>query len=330
MDIGKLKKNLKSSKYFGKSYAKLKAVRDELRHRHRLHGKYNFEDRSKGNDKLCIVLAGYKEYLYPAVLGRLKKYAPSDMDICMMTSGLYSADISKRCAENGWSYLSTKKNNVSLIQNIAIHLHPKAEYIFKLDEDIFITEGYFENMIRAYHHAEKGDYEPGVIAPLIPLNSYGNVRVLEKFGLYTKYEEMFEKPKYSFSPDKQLYINPEVAKFFWGGGGYVLPIDEMNHRVSSEPLEERGCTVRFNIGAIMFTRLFWNQFDQFPIKLGGSIGGNIGRDERDLCAYCMNDSHPIVVSENVVVGHFSFMPQNSAMKEYYLSHQEIFLPPDDL
>ena len=36
-------------------------------------GKYIFENRSKDNSKLCIVLAGYKEYLYPAVLGRIKR-----------------------------------------------------------------------------------------------------------------------------------------------------------------------------------------------------------------------------------------------------------------
>ena len=105
-----------------------------------------------------------------------------------------------------------------LIQNLAIHLHPKADYIFKLDEDIFITEGYFENMLRAYHHAEEGDYIPGVLAPLIPINGYGNVRILEKMGLVDVYTVLFEKPKMCHGQDRLLESSPEAARFFWGGG----------------------------------------------------------------------------------------------------------------
>lgn len=329
MDIGKLKKDLKSSKYFGGAYARLRAARNEIRRRYRLHGKYTFEDRAKGSDRLCIVLAGYKEYLYPAVLGRLKKFAPPDMDICMMSSGLYSQELSRRCAENGWSYLSTKNNNVSLIQNIAIHLHPQAVYIFKLDEDIFITEGYFENMLRAYRHAEEGDYEPGVMAPILPINSYGNLRVLEKFDLVETYAKRFEKPKYAFDANKMFYKNPEVAKFFWGEGGYVPSIDEMNKTVSEEPLVEHACAVKFSIGAIMFTREFWEGFGQYPVTLLGGSGGNMAIDERAIIIYSFIESRPLMVTDNVIAGHLAYTPQNAAMKEYYLSHKEKFLPPEN-
>lgn len=327
MDIGKIKTQLKNSKTFGPLYECLKSKKTEWQRRSRLRGNYTFEDRSKGSDRLCIVLAGYKEYLYPAVFGRLEKYAPTDMDICIMTSGIYSEKMSKRCADKGWSYLSTKRNNVSLIQNIAIHLHSKAEYIFKLDEDIFITEGYFENILRAYHHAAEGDYEPGVIAPLIPINPYGNVRVLEKFGLIDIYTKLFEKPKYLCDWDAQYHANPQAAKFFWGEGGYVPSIDNMNRRVVREPIEEYPCAVRFSIGAIMFTRGFWDAFGTFSIPLKSGFGGNMGSDETEICAYCMNNSRPIMVSENVLVGHLGYLPQNAAMREYYLNHQKRFMPP---
>ena len=330
MDLGKLKRQFRESETWGPLYGQLKAAYDEARRRNRLRGRYVFEDRAKGSDRLCIVLAGYKEYLYPAVLGRLQKYAPADMDICIMTSGLYSESMSERCKENGWSYLSTKKNNVSLVQNIAIHLFPKAEYIFKLDEDIFITEGYFENMLRAYHHAEGGNYIPGVMAPLIPINSYGNVRVLEKFGQLETYTKLFEKPKYSHTSEHQVYCNPDVALFFWGKDGHVASIDEMNRQVSSEPLEECACAVQFSIGAILFTRKFWDGLGQFPVALLGGYGGNIGRDEKAINHYCNARSLPLMVSENVLVGHLSYMPQNTTMKDYYMSHQEMFLPPKNV
>ena len=303
MDIGKLKKQLKESQTFGPVYRWMKRARNELCRQGRLRGRYVFEDRAKGSDRLCIVLAGYKEYLYPAVLGRLQKYAPADMDICIMTSGLYSESMSERCKENGWSYLSTKKNNVSLVQNIAIHLFPKAEYIFKLDEDIFITEGYFENMLRAYHHAEGGNYIPGVMAPLIPINSYGNVRVLEKFGQLETYTKLFEKPKYSCDLHKKFYSIAETAKFFWGEGGYIPSIDEMNRCVTAEPLEERPCAVQFSIGAILFTRALWEDMGYYPVS--GWI--NIAGDEKNLCSFCCLSSHPLMVSENVLVGHMSYL-----------------------
>lgn len=328
MDIGTIKKKLKTSSSFGPTYRKLKGLRDELQYRHRIHGKYVFEDRAKGSDRLCIVLAGYKEYLYPAVMGRLKKYTPADMDVCIMTSGLYSEDAAKLCADNDWSYLSTKKNNVSLIQNIAIHLFPKAEYIFKLDEDIFITEGYFENMLRAYHHAEGGDYEPGIIAPIIPINPYGHLRVLEKFNQLETYIKLFEKPKYSCDFGKEFYKNPNAAKFFWGEGSYLPTIDEMNGRLSREPLQELPCAVRFSIGAIVFKRDFWELFGRYPVPLFGLFGGNVGTDETCICSFCLLHSRPVMVTENVVVGHLSFIPQNAVMKDYYLKHPEKFMPPN--
>lgn len=316
----KLKMRLKASRFFSPIYERLKKLRDEISRRQKLHGKYKFEDRSVGSNRLCIVLAGYKEYLYPAVMGRLKKHAPPDMDVCILTSGLYSKTVSDLCADNGWSYLSTKRNNVSLIQNIAINLYPKAEYIFKLDEDIFITQGYFENMIRAYRHAEEGDYFPGVLAPLIPINGYGNVRILQKTDFVDTYTELFEKPKIYLGRERLVESSAEAAQFFWGGVS-MPSIDEMNARFSKESLDERPCAIRFSIGAILFKRSFWNDMKMFPVGKGSSMGA----DELHLCISCCSMSRPLMVSENVVVGHFSFGGQNKAMKEYYMQHKELFL-----
>ena len=183
-------------------------------------------------------------------------------------------------------------------------------------------------MIRAYHRVEEGDHDPGFIAPIIPLNPYGNVRVLKKYGLIETYTDLFEQPKYSFDARMQLYMNPDVARFFWGEGGYVPTIDEMNRDASREPLRERPCAVRFAIGAIMFKRDFWEFFGQYPVPVAGFFGRNIAGDEIRLCSFCVIQSRPAMVTENVVVGHLAFMPQNAAMKEYYMDHPERFLPPE--
>lgn len=320
MNLNQLRKTVKSSKLF----AKCKQLYYAACMKYRQWGRYTFVDRSKHTDRLCIILAGYKEYLYPSVLGRIERYAPKDMDICVLTAGITSETLLKWCERCGWSYLSTKRNNVSLILNIAIRLHPSAKYIYKLDEDIFITQNYFENMMRAYQHAREGDYTPGVIAPLIPVNGYGHLRVLEKLHLREEYASIFGQPKHDAGDDYPVVADARAARFFWGEGGLVPPIDEMNKRFSKEPLTEYPCAVKFSIGAILFSRETWLDMKMFPV----SILRNLGMDERRLCSYCCIESRPIMVSENVLVGHFGFQYQTQEMKEYFNSHREVFMLSD--
>ena len=48
-------------------------------------GTHDFIDRSKGYEKLCIILAGYKPTLWEDVFGRLAAFIPDDIDVCIMT-----------------------------------------------------------------------------------------------------------------------------------------------------------------------------------------------------------------------------------------------------
>lgn len=174
---------------------KKQVVRNHERKKN-LSGKFIFTNRSTASDKLCIVLAGYKNFLIPTVMVRLKKFAPNDIDICIITSGKWSEEINLLCKENNWSYLSTKRNNVSLAQNIAINLHKSAKYIFKLDEDIFITKNYFSKLLTAYQMSKDTTYyNCGVMAPTIPINGFGHVRILEHFNLVNFYHKTFGQLK---------------------------------------------------------------------------------------------------------------------------------------
>lgn len=296
-------------------YSNLKSIKDKQIEKRNFNYHGQFINRAHGSKYLCVILAGYKEYLYSPVFSRIEKYRMADMDICVVSSGKYSETLSDICSSNGWSYLSTKENNVSLVQNVAIKLHPHAEYIFKLDEDIFITEGYFEKMIKAYDHASTGKFIPGVIAPLIPVNGYGHVRILEKLGLVEEYTKRFGELKYAAGIDRPIENSAEVAKFFWGENDIIPSIDEINHRFSTEPIEEHAAPVRFSIGAILFTRQFWKEMGGYQVSKDPMI--MMGKDEREICTYCTLKSRPIMISENICVGHFSFGPQNTAMKEFF-------------
>lgn len=315
------KKWVKNNKYLNPLYIRLKNLKDEKELARRLSYNGIFEDRSKGKKKLCLMLAGYKPYLYEYVFGRMKEYLDNDIDVCIITSGLYSSDIKQMCEDNEWSYLSTRENNVSLVQNVAISKHPKAEVIFKLDEDILITKGYFSKLYKAYEHCLESKFKPGIVAPILPINGFSHYMILEKYGLLKEYEELFEKPMCITLPDRKIENDPNVAKFFWGEGGYVPHIDLMNITFENDTVTEVVCPIKFSIGAILMPRTTWEDMGYFSVNLKQTA---LGADERELCSFCLLHSRPIMVSKNIVVGHFSFGKQTQGMIEYLKVHPEMF------
>ena len=107
----------------------------------------------------------------------------------------------------------------------------------------------------------------------------------------------------------------------WGETEETLrDIDELDKQFAEQEFEYTICPIRFSIGAILFSRKFWEDIGR--LKVG--IGNNMGKDEEQICEYCMMQSRAIIVSENTIVGHFSYGPQTSEMKKYYESHRDIF------
>lgn len=290
--------------------------------------KFDFIDRSKGADKLCIVLAGYKEPLWEEVFGRLARFVPADVDVCVMTSGLVSEPLKSIAEQYGWSYLSTDVNHLSQVQNLAIEVHPKAQWIYKIDEDMFLTEGFFEKLLEAYRHTEdETPYEPAFVSPLINVNCYGHLRLLEKTGLTDDFAATgLTRMKYTdgLNHDNDVLENPAVARYMWGETREELrDIDALSAAFSREPLTISICPIRFSIGAILFTRKAWDEFGRFPLTFVGSSYG-IGDDEEHICHYAMFTGRVIVVCENNLVGHLGYGPQTKEMIEYYLGHKDQF------
>ena len=105
----------------------LKRIKNKLEINQKTRGKYIFEDRKKDYKKMCIVLAGYKQFSYDIVFKRIKKFIPKEIEVCIVSSGKYDEKLSEIAENNDWSYLSIKRNCVTLAQNIAITLFNKAE-----------------------------------------------------------------------------------------------------------------------------------------------------------------------------------------------------------
>ena len=285
--------------------------------------RYKFEDRSKGSKTLCIILSGYKEFLWDKVFERIERFSNDEMDICIVSSGLYSNRLSEIAKRNNWSYISTKKNSVCLAQNMALKLFPNADYIYKLDEDIFITKNYFKALKETYDEVqENGDYHVGFVAPLIPINGYGHLNLLKKLDLVDYYNEHFEKAVYAAGPDRMIENNAEVAKFFWGGDeeGKFPHIDDLDEFLNNSSFSYSSCPVKFSIGAILFHRKLWEEMPYFRVD----ITKGMGVDERQICSHCVLASKAMIISENTCVGHLSFGMQNEGMKKYFEEHPERF------
>src|SRR5574344_659207 len=247
--IQKLEKNKTVQKY-GRKFRKYSF---EKRKNRAVRGKYTFINRQKKQKKLCIILAGYKDIIWNDVESRLIKYIPKDVDVCLMTSGKYSEKLSSTAAKNKWSYLSTKENKVTLIQNIAISLFPNAELIYKLDEDIFITKDFFKNLETTYYEVENNNslYDVGFVSCLLNVNGFSYITLLDEFGLRKDYEKKFGRARYICGCfDDAILKNGEAAKYMWGSSDDRLKdIDSLSATFEKKPLNYTVCAVRFSIGA---------------------------------------------------------------------------------
>jgi hypothetical protein len=273
-------------------------------------GHYTFIDKSRGERRLLIILAGYKSFLWSLTLTRVAEFVSSDIDVCLVSSGLYSASLAELATNNGWSYLYTKSNKVALAQNLAIAKHTEAKWIYKLDEDIFISEGFFDILLEGYLRIkEDGLYEPGFCAPLVNVNGYSYISFLRTLNADDEYRAKFGELKHAGRGIKAQY-DGEAAKWLWGKS---LPFDYVSHYIKSQPFKYSAVPHRFSIGVILFERDFWEAIGGLRTPL---LEGGVGMDEEYLCKDCLEMSRVMLVIHNVFAGHFSFGPQEASMKEY--------------
>jgi len=286
---------------------------------YQLRDRYLFQNRQKGQTKLCMILAGYKPNLWDSVFHRIIRFLPGDIDVCVMTSGQECPTLMRLCEDQGWSYLATRHNKLTRIQNLAIYLHPNAQYIYKLDEDIFITAGFFERLYQTYQRAEQElSYDLAFAAPLIPVNGYGYVRVLERCGLKRDWEQKFGPAVYTDGKHHHTAIleRGEAARYMWGETQPVLRnIDVLAETLADTMDSYTICPIRFSIGAILFSRDTWLDWGLFPVDW--TVG--FGLDEECIAHYCMFHGKAAIVSESTLVGHLAFGPQTEEMLQCYRS-----------
>ena len=282
-----------------------------------------FDNRSKQKKTLLMVLAGYKHELYDNVFDRLKKFCPEWIDVCLLTSGKLDEQVRQIAKRYQWSYMSSDINNLCLIQNECIKQFKSASSIFKMDEDMFMTDRCFEKMILAYTKAENRlNIVPGFIVPIINVNCRTYLTLLKKDRqIYERFVAEFGKPVITNGLHHHQYIleDSDVAKFMWMN----FDIDYENHKAaSSNTLTE--CGTRFSIGLVYFKRSTFEMMGGFEDTTSSKLDWEqkgLGVDERQICRFAMMKAMPIIIDESTVVGHLGYGPQTNDMLDIYKEHQ---------
>jgi hypothetical protein len=270
-----------------RSYGLVDGLRRRASDRLRFGGRFAFDDRRRNSDTLVMILAGFREYLWPYTLGRLAHLAPSGVDVCLLSAGLRSPALASIAERHGWSYLSTETRRISTVQNIAIREHEQAEWIYKVDEDVLVTENCLEHMLAGYRQvADEGEFRPGFAAPILNVNGYSYVPFLERLGLRQDYAKEFGGTPRACT-GIPIHTDGRAAAWIWRRS---VPLDEVARR---------------------FRREFWSEMGglRAPLEPPGR-----GQDEAFLCGQCVDRSQVMVVVHNACAGHYAFARQEETMR----------------
>lgn len=304
---------------------KAKAVRRMIIKNHtekmKFASKYKLEGEIQNKPKLCYILSGYKPYLWDDVFERIRLFQPRDMEVCVASSGKYCVELSDLCKKNGWVYLSTKLNHICVLSNIIMREFPKAEYIFKLDEDIYLPKGYFDDMIEAYDVIEKATPGSlGFICPALPLGAYEMHDFLIKKNCLEEYNERFGKHYVGgevLNPAFRQRVG--VDTFIWEKMGVF---DDCADEYKQAGFCYEPCATRCGIAAILFRRKFWDGMGGLK-KLRGIGSGDRG-DEGQITTYCALNFQMTYCVKHILVGHFAFGGSEPDVLKLKEKHPEYF------
>jgi hypothetical protein len=283
-------------------------LRNEAGYRWRFAERHELVDRSRGSGRMLLLMAGHKPRLWPWTLPRIERDLPQDIDVCLITPGVDRPELRSWAQRAGWSYLTTRGGHVSVAQNLAIRAHPRARYVFKLDEDIFIPSAYFESLQRGYERVRDAlDFSIGLCAPTLNVNGFSYVDYLDRLRLSDEYRRRFG-PLRRASDGIPAFADGDAAVWLWSHG---LPVEETARRFDTAEPSDRIVPHRYSIGAILYERELWEEMRGFK-RMEHSPG--LGEDEGHICASCVSFSRVMVVLGDVYAGHFGFGPQQPAME----------------
>jgi hypothetical protein len=300
-----------------KSFAKQRELESNLR------DSYKFADRRNKADTVVIILAGYKRPLWPKVFSRLERAMPDNVDVCVMTAGLFDQDLSDMSERNGWSYLSTRTNDVSLVQNVAISLHPHAKTLVKIDEDIFVTTNTLSDTLAHYHHLRAaGIVDAGFVSPMLNVNGVCYRPLLTQLELLEAFEAQFGVARIA-TLGIAATDDAAAARWIWER---TAPLEQTVARLRRTQGPGLLTPVQFSIGLVVMPRDFWETIGYLPVKrhMLAMKKSTLGADEERICRMATFLARPGVVCEHALAGHFSFGRQYQGMLKFFEERPDLF------
>ena len=189
---------------------------------------------------------------------------------------------------------------ISSLENQCVEKYPDSIY-FKIDEDIFVPEGWAYRMIEAYEaHAHLDNL--ALITPLIPNNAQGLSVLLNDF-----YPESADEYRKTWGEDPSNAAHGRVWKDPYVAGWAIEKwIDlESANATQRALIDERGSESRyqqfsnsFSVGCICWDYRHWTR-----------MGGVPAKDEPEWCAWIEENGQTNILDCSMIVQHYSFFVQ---------------------
>lgn len=209
----------------------------------------------------------------------------------------YVQDLIASHPEIPWDTVSGPRGKgplVANLQNECVRRYPDSVY-FKIDEDVFVSEGWVDKLAAAYE-TFKSDPNLAMVLPLIPNNGVGFNHLLTRSPeLADEYRKVFTYP---ITPDFNgpIWIQPKLAEWMIRR---FIDLRAANRALESRPGERHvKFAHRFSINCIVYDYRHWTQLGKIPDE-----------EEPAWTQWVPDNGKFCVLATDTLVHHYSFFVQ---------------------
>lgn len=215
--------------------------------------------------KIPILLITHdRPYLLGKVLNRILKYTDwHKFDLWILDNN--STPSTKKILaayKETFKYIKIYSSNINQVAHIQNNIINKlrSDFYIKLDDDIFVSEGWTDGFIGVY---ERNNEKMSFGSVIIPVNGFGWIPFMEIMDFKDEFISEFPDEKLiQDCMNTPIWQNEKVVEFFWNK---TLDIDQtakIFKERQNNKYRDLICNHRYSIGAIVFSHKIWE-------KMGG-------------------------------------------------------------
>lgn len=305
------------------TYELIRYVNNRYQKYYNFKDKYSLINRGKNKEKLLIILAQNRDFIWEYVFPRIYSNLEEEIDVIIVNpSGKHSEVLNKFAENYGFSYLATKSEKTSVGLNIAIKEHPNAKWIYKIDDNIFICKQFFSNLLNTYENCEKNEiWNPGMVIPVLNVNHCTYFHFLEALNLVEEFTKNFGEIGVGSNLSKIRY-DSDVAIWIWKNS---LPLEAVAEKFREQNINKLDVSpFRFPISAVLFKRDLWNQMGNYSIYgiapgIKAGLPSELGSDEESINEQILLfNIQQIIISLDTFVGYLGYPSQENSVTKFIL------------